>query len=179
MKRAKYINSESVEIIDFEETISTIEKNYNDMLKRNHITDSEVELIKNNTDEKSLSLLRLRNLFDEDKTEEIKRFNSYLEFVPCEKNELPEYSVRKIYYEKVENKIYEREIIIPNDKYVIQAKIEELKKKIALTDYVIIKSYESKISLEDAPYTQEEIEKIIQERKEIRNEINKLEDLLM
>lgn len=178
MKRANYINPHRIEIIDYEETISIIEENYNNILQINHITDSDLELLKGKQDENSMNLLRLRELADNDRRKRLKQADSYLEFVPCDKKELPEYAVRKIYYEKVSDKVYEREIVVTNDKHVIQAKIDELKKKLSETDYVVIKSYEAKIMLEDAPYSQEEIEKIIKERKNIRSKINELQELL-
>lgn len=64
------------------------------------------------------------------------------------------------------------------DEYKITVKINELQKKLASTDYIVIKSYEAKLSNEDMPYSQEYLDKVFAERKAQREKINYLSDLI-
>ena len=61
---------------------------------------------------------------------------------------------------------------------LINDKIQFLKSELGSTDYKIIKAYEAKLSMSDAPYTQDELDKIIAERQALRDKINELEGLL-
>ena len=178
MKRAKYINSENVEIIDYENCLSNIEKTFNDFIIKNKITDEEIKILENKTDSESVNLIRLRKLANKERQEEISLLDNYLEYVPCEHKELPKYASRKIYYTKDNSKIYEHEIIIHNDKDIIEHEISLLKNELSSTDYVIIKQYEAKIMLIDYPYSDEEISEICKKRKKLRDKINELQNLL-
>lgn len=64
------------------------------------------------------------------------------------------------------------------DEYKIMVRINELQKKLASTDYIVIKSYEAKLSNEDMPYSQEYLDKVFAERKSQREKINYLSDLI-
>ena len=56
--------------------------------------------------------------------------------------------------------------------------IDSLKKKLSSTDYMIIKTYEAKINNEDAPYSSDRMDEVMEERKNYRKKINELELLL-
>lgn len=60
----------------------------------------------------------------------------------------------------------------------INKKIEELKSELLSTDYIIIKSYEAKLSMNDNPYSKDYLDEVIQKRQELRDKINELEKLL-
>lgn len=81
------------------------------------------------------------------------------------------------YFVETEDKILEKHIVL-KDLNKIKRRIEEFKNELTLTDYIIIKSYEAKISMSDAPYSQDYLDKIIKHRQALRDKINQLENLL-
>ena len=63
-------------------------------------------------------------------------------------------------------------------KQFINEIINENKQHLSSTDYIIIKAYEAKVMMQDAPYSDEFMTKTTEERQKIRDEINRLEELL-
>ena len=68
----KYINSNSVEIIDFDKCLTNINLDYDNFIKEHRITDAD-----------------LLEKVEEDRKSEINKLSSqYLTFIPCQKSEL-------------------------------------------------------------------------------------------
>ena len=61
---------------------------------------------------------------------------------------------------------------------LLREAISELKSNLSSTDYMIIKTYEAKINNEDAPYSSDRMDEVMEERKNYRKKINELELLL-
>lgn len=173
-----YINADQIESIDYEETLLTITQNYDESIKIAKVTDDELNALKENKDPEYETRKTLRENLEADRKKDIEKLSKYVEFVSCERPELTdEYSQYKIYYTNEGNKVTEHCMIIVN-KYAIEARISALKSELTETDYVIIKTYEAKIALEDAPYTDEYLSEVIAKRNSIRAEINTLEEKL-
>ena len=162
MKKAKYINSNSVEIIDFDKCLTNINLDYDNFIKEHRITDAD-----------------LLEKVEEDRKSEINKLSSqYLTFIPCQKSELKKFSIRHLSYTTDNECVYEHETIEENNHDLINTRIKELNKYLSDTDYIIIKSYEAKLSMSDIPYTQEYLDNVCNERQKARDEINELESLL-
>lgn len=179
MKKAKYIDSENIEIIDFDIFIMNINADFDKLIKDKKISDEDLRLLELNHDSDFENFKSLREKIEKERESEIKRISeTYINFIPCEKRELKEFSTRKIYYTKDANNVYEHEIIIHNDSNEINKVIQILNKYLSDTDYIIIKSYEAKLSMSDAPYTQEYLDGVLEKRQAARDKINELESLL-
>lgn len=177
MKKAKFINSESVEIIDYEDFLKAINTDFDKIVKIKHVTDEELSFLEKKDDKNIDRFKKIREEIENERNIEIEKLSDYLEFVPCKKTDLEKFSTRKLYYTKSDNKVYEHEIII-NDEYLIKCEIDSLKNKLSSTDYMIIKTYEAKINNEDAPYSSDRMDKVMEQRKNYREKINELESLL-
>lgn len=179
MKKAKYIDSENIEIIDFDIFVMNINADFDKLIKDKKISDEDLRLLELNRDSNFENLKSLREEIEKERKSEIERIsNTYIDFIPCDKKELAEFSTRKIYYTKDADNVYEHEIIIHNDSDKINEVIQELNQYLSKTDYIIIKSYEAKLSMSDAPYTQEYLDEVINKRQTARDKINELESLL-
>lgn len=177
MKKAKFINSENVEIIDYEDFLKSINEDFDQIVKIKHVTDEELSFLEKKDDENIDRFKKIREEIENERNIEIEKLSDYLEFVPCKKTDLEKFLTRKLYYTKSDNKVYEHEIII-NDEYLIKCEIDSLKNKLSSTDYMIIKTYEAKINNEDAPYSSDRMDKVMEQRKNYREKINELESLL-
>lgn len=178
MKKAKFINSENVEIINYEDFLKSINADFDQIVKIKHVTDEELSFLEKNNDNDIDRFKKMREEIENERNVEIEKLSDYLEFVPCEKTDLEKFSTRKLYYTKSDDKIYEHEIIINNDVDLIKSEIDFLKNKLSSTDYMIIKTYEAKINNEDAPYSSDRMDEVMEERKNYREKINELESLL-
>lgn len=173
MKKARYIDTENIEIIDFDIFLMNVNKDFDELIKNKKITDDDLK--QEDIEEKRL----LREKIEKEREFEIARISKeYLNFIPCEKSILGEFSTRRMYYTKDADNVYEHEVIINNDKNLIAEKISELNNFLSSTDYIIIKSYEAKLSVSDAPYTKEYLDEILTKRQETRDKINELESLI-
>lgn len=179
MKKAKYIDSENIEIIDFDIFIMNINADFDKLIKDKKISDEDLRLLELNHDSNFENLKSLREEIEKERKSEIKRISdTYIDFIPCDKKELTEFSTRKIYYTKDAHNVYEHEIIIHNDSDKINEVIRELNQYLSKTDYIVIKCYEAKLSMLDAPYTQEYLDEVLNKRQAVRDKINELESLL-
>lgn len=178
MKKAKFINSENVEIINYEDFLKSINEDFDQIVKIKHVTDKELSFLEKNNDVNIDRFKKIREEIENERNVEIAKLSDYSEFVPCKKTNLEKFSTRKIYFTKSDDKIYEHEIIINNDENLIKSEIDSLKNKLTSTDYMIIKTYEAKINNEDAPYSSDRMDEVMEQRKNYREKINELESLL-
>lgn len=186
MLKAIY-NSEGVvsDVINYDEVVSQLKKEFELKCIQNSVDDAVINVILKKREEKrtfaDLQKIILRKEIEDDFNNQMKLYNEdYIEFIPSRHNfELGEFDEVSTFFEKGEDgKIYQRWTLIKNAKSKITNKIERLKKQLTETDYIVIKSYEAKLSMSDAPYSQDKLDKIIQERQSIRDEINRLEELI-
>lgn len=186
MLKAIY-NSEGIvsDVINYDKVIGQLKKEFELKCIQNSVDDAVINVILKKREEKrtfsDLKKIILRKKIEDDFNNQMKLYNEdYIEFIPSYYEfELGEFDEASTFFEKGEDgKIYQRWTLIKNNKSKIINKIEKLKKQLSETDYIIIKSYEAKLSMSDAPYSQDELDKIIQERQLIRDKINELEELI-
>lgn len=152
MKKARYVNSKVIEIIDYDAEIKRIECEY-----VRDVEDFSVEEAEENK-AAALSLL-----------------SDYLEFVPSEVGKIGEFETASSYYVVKGKKIYQKWSIEKGNEDKILSKITELKAELEKSDYKITKCYEATLLSEDMPY---DVQALVSERQTKRDEINRLEELL-
>lgn len=172
------------DIFSYEERKKKYQEEREHKIITNSVSDAVINSIKFKPVDKltglDKKLLSIRESIDNEYNSSIEYIDSCLELreIPYNGKEfdskiqtlVPKFNVLNGYVEKT----YELNI----DKYKILSYINELKKKLSSTDYIVIKSYEAKLSNEDMPYTQEYLDKVFAERKEQREKINYLSDLI-
>ena len=160
-------------------TLQSVEAKYKDRLQKNKLTDNDLAPIlqkaenKRSTDE--LKRIVVRKYIDDAYQYQIKDFNSYkryTETIPEGAGELDSY---EFFFTETENEIVRNFRIIKNDKRKVAEKINELKQKIADTDWKVVRCYEASLMNEDMPYNVKELGKY---RASIRSEIKRLQELL-
>lgn len=173
------------EVIDYEVKLSQMDKDYKLSLVENSVDDETINAILSKAENKrTVSDLRkivLRQNIDS--TYKLNKENleaDYLEFQADDFRslELGEYDEMETYVEVKDNIVHQRFKIVKNTVRKLNAAIESLKERLSSTDYIIIKSYEAKVMMQDAPYSDEFMTKTTEERQKIRDEINRLEELL-
>lgn len=102
------------------------------------------------------------------------RDSGFMEFVPSEQPQVTEGYTAVDSFEEKDGKLYQI-WHIETDKEAIRAKIETLKQQLNASDYQIIKCCEASLIGEELPY---DINGLHEERQEIRDEINRLEQAL-
>ena len=122
-----------------------------------------------------IEIINIDSMRSESMDKEFSQYKNFISSNPPNYNK--ECQMLRAYYIESENEIIEKWEVQPNLPK-IQKTIEELKKQLSVTDYVIIKVYEAKLSMSDAPYSQEYLDKTIQERQALRDKINELETLI-
>ena len=172
------------DIFDYENKKREIQEERDYVITINSVSDSIINAIKNKQD---------KDITDEDKKrltirEEIdKKYESKIQYIES----FPNLVVVPYDGEKFDKEIYtlvpqfnskdgyiEQTFLPQKDNYKIMVKINELQKKLASTDYIVIKTYEAKLSNEDMPYSQEYLDEVFAERKAQREKINYLSDLI-
>lgn len=179
--KAKKING-YFQIIDYDYEISQVESTYKNLIIQNSVDDDTINsiLLKSEGNrtmsdlKKIVERKKIDDWFDKKKGE----FNDYkdLTVIPYE-GKIEEYEMLNPKFSEEENQIkqtYEKIV----SKQLINEIILNLKERLSSTDYIIIKSYEAKVMMQDAPYSDEFMTKTTEERQKIRDEINRLEELL-
>lgn len=173
------------EVIDYEVKLSQMDKDYKLSLVENSVDDETINAILSKAENKrTVSDLRkivLRQTIDSTyKSNKENLEADYLEFQADDFRslELGEYDEMETYVEVKDNVVHQRFKIVKNTARKLNAAIESLKERLSSTDYIIIKSYEAKVMMQDAPYSDEFMTKTTEERQKIRDEINRLEELL-
>ena len=187
MLKAKLIEDKKTiyEVIDYEVKLSQMDKDYKLSLIENSVDDETINAILSKAENKrTVSDLRkivLRQNIDSTyKSNKENLETDYLEFQADDFRslELGEYDEMETYVEVKDNIVHQRFKIVKNTTRKLNAAIESLKERLSSTDYIIIKAYEAKVMMQDAPYSDEFMTKTTEERQKIRDEINRLEELL-
>lgn len=173
------------EVIDYEVKLSQMDKNYKLSLVENSVDDETINAILSKPENKrTVSDLRKivlrQNIDTAYKSNKENLEADYLEFQADDFRslELGEYDEMETYVEVKDNVVHQRFKIVKNTARKLSSAIESLKKQLSSTDYIIIKAYEAKVMMQDAPYSDEFMTKTIEERQKIRDKINRLEELL-
>lgn len=173
------------EVVDYESKLSQLKKNYDLSLIENSVDDETINTILAKVEDKrTISDLRKivlrKNLEDEYNSNKENIETNYLEYKADDISDLDlgEFDGIQPYIEVKDNIVYQRFSVIKNSSTKINETISTLKTKLSSTDYIIIKAYEAKVTMQDAPYTDEYMTQITEERQKIRDEINRLEELL-
>lgn len=173
------------EVVDYESRLSQLKKNYDLSLIENSVDDETINTILAKAEEKrTISDLRKivlrKNLDDEYNSNKENIETNYLEYKADNISDLDlgEFDGIQPYVEVKDNIVYQRFGVIKNSSTKINEAISTLKTKLSSTDYIIIKAYEAKVMMQDAPYSDEYMTQITEERQKIRDEINRLEELL-
>ena len=173
------------EVIDYEVKLSQIDKDYKLSLIENSVDDETINAILSKAENKrTVSDLRKivlrQNIDSAYKSNKENLETDYLEFQADDFRslELGEYDEMEAYVEVKDNIVHQRFKIVKNTTRKLNAAIESLKERLSSTDYIIIKAYEAKVMMQDAPYSDEFMTKTTEERQKIRDEINRLEELL-
>lgn len=173
------------EIIDYDLKVSELNESKKIELVRLSIDDEVMGVISRKNESRrtiaDLKKIVLREKVDKKYDELLKKLDDeFMEFIPQHQHnlELGEFDEAETYISVVGNKIYQKWRKVEKNSGLIQEKIQLLKLELGSTDYKIIKAYEAKLSMSDAPYTQNELDKIIAERQALRDRINELEEML-
>lgn len=173
------------EVIDYEIKLSQIDKDYKLSLIENSVDDETINAILSKAENKrTVSDLRKivlrQNIDSAYKSNKENLETDYLEFQADDFRslELGEYDEIETYVEVKDNIVHQRFKIVKNTTRKLNAAIESLKERLSSTDYIIIKAYEAKVMMQDSPYSDEFMTKTTEERQKIRDEINRLEELL-
>lgn len=179
--KAKKING-YFQIIDYDYEISQIESTYKNLIIQSSVDDDTINSILIKSEEnrtisdlkKIVERKRIDDWFDKKKSE----FNDYKDLIviPYE-GKIEEYEMLNPKFSDEENQVtqtYEKVV----SKQLVKEIIASLKNQLSSTDYIIIKAYEAKVMMQDAPYSDEFMTKTTEERQKIRDEINRLEKLL-
>lgn len=173
------------EVIDYDVKLSQIDKDYKLLLIENSVDDETINTILSKPEYKrtisDMHKIVFRKKIDDDYNARKNSLKTdYLEFQADDFSslDLGEYDETEAYVEVKDGVVYQRFRVIKNTARKLNEAIENLKQKLSNTDYIIIKAYEAKVMMQDAPYSDEFMTKTADERQKIRGEINRLEELL-
>lgn len=172
------------DIFDYENKKREIQDERDYMITSNSVSDSIINVIKSKQDkdltEEDKKRLSIREEIDKEYESKIQCIESYpsLVIVPYDGEKFDEEIYTLIPQFNSKDGYIEQTFLPQKDDYKIMVKINELQKKLASTDYIVIKTYEAKLSNEDIPYSQEYLDKVFAERKVQREKINYLSDLI-
>ena len=172
------------DIFDYENKKREIQEERDYMITSNSVSDSIINVIKSKQDkdltEEDKKRLSIREETDKEYESKIQYIESCpsLVIVPYDGEKFDEEIYTLIPQFNSKDGYVEQTFLPQKDDYKIMVKINELQKKLASTDYIVIKTYEAKLSNEDMPYSQEYLDKVFAERKAQREKINYLSDLI-
>lgn len=182
MKKIKFDNN-FVRVIDFDDILKKIESQKNKEIIQNSVTDEEISILKSKPESKLTSSERkkieLRKNIEEKYKNKLAFYDSYKEVVviPYTNDYNKDIEFLRPVFKEVGDKV-EQSFIPELDIQKIKRNIDENKKILSDTDYIITKSYEAKLSMSDAPYTSDYLDEIISKRQMARDRINELQSFL-
>jgi hypothetical protein len=182
-KVAKYDEStKAIEVVDLDRIDEQLDKKYNELKKANGVDDLTIkDILSKPEDERTsddLMKLFIRDKLNKELKELRNKYDDYKEFVEVPYDgEVPVGYSERFVYSNENDKVYRRvELFV--DFYYVRDEIKRIKKELADTDYIIIKSYEAELLGEEQPYDKEYIKEVATKRSEMRNQINQLEAIL-
>jgi hypothetical protein len=182
-KVAKYDEStKAIEVVDLDRIDEQLDKKYNELKRANGVDDLTIkDILSKPEDERTsddLMKLFIRDKLNKELKELRNKYDDYKEFVEVPYDgEVPVGYSERFVYSNENDKVYRRvELFV--DFYYVRDEIKRIKKELADTDYIIIKSYEAELLGEEQPYDKEYIKEVATNRAEMRNQINQLEAIL-
>lgn len=180
MKKAKIISKHSIKVIDYDMELSRINSVYQDSLLEEGVGDNVINPIlkkkeSDRTIEELMLIIKRKNIEDQ-KKEELNLLSEYKDFDKEEQpSNLGEFDSAVPYYVEIDGVVIRKWEVVCDDSVKIASKISKLKTELESTDYKVIKCYEASLTSGEMPY---DIEQLVSDRQEMRNEINQLEGLL-
>ena len=184
MQKIKLVNGIIEGLVVIEDIINQLKKEKELQYIQHSISDEIINAIKSKSESmrtySEQQKLKLRNAIDA-------TFEKELSIYDNEYKELVVISYDKPYNEETETLMSQfkdvgdkvEQTFVPElDRYKVKKLISVQQKILSDTDYIIIKSYEAKLSMSDAPYTQEYLDGVLEKRQAARDKINELESLL-
>jgi hypothetical protein len=185
MQKIKLVNGVIEDLVVIEDIMQQLKKEKELKYIQYSVSDEVINAIKSKSDDSMLTYsekkkLELRNVIDD-------AFNKALSVYESDYKELVVIPYDRSYNEEIETLMpnfkhigdkVEQTFIPQLDRYKIKKLISDTQSILDDTDYIIIKSYEAKLSMSDAPYTQEYLDKIFIKRQEARDKINELKSLI-
>ena len=182
-KVAKYDEStKAIEVVDLDRIDEQLDKKYNELKRANGVDDLTIkDILSKPEDERTsddLMKLFIRDKLNKELKELRNKYDDYKEFVEVPYDgEVPVGYSERFVYSNENDKVYRRvELFV--DFYYVRDEIKRIKKELADTDQIIIKSYEAELLGEEQPYDKEYIKEVATNRAEMRNQINQLEAIL-
>lgn len=180
MKKARYISRQSIEVIDYDKEVDTVEKVYEEDIESMGVTDDVITPIENKpteerTDEET-KLLTIRKRIETERETALKFLSEYCEFSETDfDGELVDFETAVPYYVKKGKRIVQKWDVVKGDEGKIASKIEALKAELNASDYKVMKCYEASVLGTELPYN---VEELVAERQAKRDEINRLEKMM-
>lgn len=136
MKRAKFINRNSIEVIDYDKEVERIEKVYEEDIARLGVADGVLQpIVDKATDKRTpeeVELLEKRKIVEADKEAALNLLSEYQDFVETDfDGELGEFESVVPYYSKKNGTIVQKWEVIKGDESKISSKIETLKTELS------------------------------------------------
>lgn len=177
-QKVKILNKYSIDAIDYEFEKKRLESQLKDKIESLGVSLDYINTLnkKKNKTKKEQIILDSFIAIEKEYSEGIEYLNEYKTLVS---SPIPD-NVSDIdqivpYYEEIGEEIHMFWEIVKNDSNRIFEKIKLLKKQLSDGDYKILKCYESDMLGRKYPY---DLESLVNERNEIRKEINDLQNLI-
>ena len=183
MKKIKYINGIIEGLVDINDIKNDLNKKKEAKIIELSVSDDIINKIKNKPESmrtySEQQKLIQRNRIEEEYNIALSKYDDYRELVVIpyvgKYNEEIETLTPK--FRDLGDKV-EQTFVLEISKQKIKRLISDNQKILTETDYIIIKSYEAKLSMSDAPYNQEYLDEVISRRQAARDKINELVALL-
>jgi len=181
MRKAKYENG-NIQIVDLESVEINANEDKARTIRTLGLEDEVIDAIMkkdeaSRTKEEKLKILQRQKVELDYKDV----FKEYEDFKPYEEysyeGEIPiGYSVTPYFEDTGDKVVCRRKLVI--DKEKVKKEINQLKKELSSTDYIIIKMYEATLMGEEKPYSDEYLSEVVSNRSEQRERINILQGIL-
>ena len=184
MQKIKLVNGIIEGLVVIEDVVKQLQKEKELQYIQHSISDEVINAIKSKSESmrtySEQKKIELRNVVDKEYEKQLAVYeNEYKELVviPYDKTYNEETETLMPQFKDVGDKV-EQTFVPELDRYKVKKLISVQQKILSDTDYIIIKSYEAKLSMSDAPYTQEYLDGVLEKRQAARDKINELESLL-
>ena len=161
MQKIKLVNGIIEGLVVIEDIINQLKKEKELQYIQHSISDEIINAIKSKSESmhtySEQKKIELRNVVDKEYEKQLAVYeNEYKELVviPYDKTYNEETETLMPQFKDVGDKV-EQTFVPELDRYKVKKLISVQQKILSDTDYIIIKSYEAKLSMSDAPYTQE------------------------
>lgn len=170
----------NIQIFDYDAYKKQLDEDYERMKAENSVQDSVINAILKKKENERLpeELLKivLRHQLDEEYS---KNVNAYKDWLPFKEEEFKG-KLKENYYKRPKFREEDGYIIESYEEVVdvsaVRQKIKAKQNELSSTDYMIIKTYEAKITGSPEPY--DNMTEVLNQRQTLRDEINTLQNLI-